>query len=47
MDTSSTKSITRTLEDVVSGGQWLIALGIAVLVGLGLTAAFGAWLLAG
>jgi len=31
----------------VSGGQWLIALGVAGLVGIGLTAALGLWLLSG
>jgi len=35
----------RRLEDDVTGGQWLIALGVAVLLGLGLTAAISAWLL--
>gem|GEM_PF-3606557 len=29
----------------MTGGQWLIALGVAVLLGLGLTAAISAWLL--
>jgi hypothetical protein len=28
----------------VSGGQWLIVLGVAALIGLGLTAALGWWL---
>ena len=35
------------LEGDVTGGQWLIALGTAVLLGLGLTAAIGWWLLSG
>lgn len=34
-----------SVEDDVTGGQWLLALGAGALVALGLTAALGWWLL--
>jgi hypothetical protein len=35
------------VEDVVTGRQWLIALGAATLLGVGLTVAVSLWVLYG